>query len=247
MKFLKLAMCFLGLCGVALGRSTNSGEISLCNSISLQIKAEFLDIGRDIPTSWGELQGIKMIQDGRIKVGVKGLDAYNNFAIVPGAPLIQPSSEIPREYVGMHLFLIRRDPEESKIYSYTGRAAILIGPETPDPKERRVMATFLREEVAGVMIAQINGFDPKIQPLAFEKKFISEINEREEVVQREIEQQVFSEIIVREKKRPKTEVENEKILTFGTLLKNHTILSIVAILALIASFLHWRKIKSKFG
>lgn len=217
--------------------------MNLCNSISLQIKAEFLDLGKDIPKSWGELPGIKMIQEGRLALGVNGLNAYNNFAIVPGAPLIRASSGIPKEYVGMHLFLIRRDPEESRIYSYTGRAAILIDPVTVAPKERRILSFFMKEIVAEALISQIEGFDPKDQPLAFDKNFISQVVEEKKDIQREIERQVYPERAPRMKKLPDVEAPETDDWKVGMFESNRITLFFVASLALVLSYFAYRKLR----
>lgn len=234
-------MCVLMLAGAVCGRSTTSGEMSVCNSISMEIEWDFLDLGKEIPTSWGELQGVKMLREGSLNQSVKGLSIYNKFAIVPEAPEIRDTSGIPKEYVGMHLFLIQRQTEPPGIYTYAGRAAILIGPKTADPKDRRIMATFLQEKVAQIMISQIEGFDPKNQPLAFDREFISELVERKKEVRQEIEHEVFPERRSRVKKRPKSEVEEANNSVVGAWVNSRSILFFVAVLAIITGCLICRK------
>lgn len=123
-------MWVLGLSVVARGKSTSSGEMLVCNEISLQIQADFLRKGKEAPSAWGDLPGVKRIREGKLHQNIEGLSTYNKFAMVPEAPKILAASDIPWEYVGMHLYLIQRDTEPVGIYSYAGRAAILMGPET---------------------------------------------------------------------------------------------------------------------
>ena len=170
----RLILCVLASGGIACGKSTRSGEMAACDSISLELKLEFLDRGLRLPSAWEELPGIKMIREGSLEMSGEAIGIYNKFAMVPEAPELKNSSAIPKEYVGMRLFLIQRSPEPARIHSHAGRNAILIGPETTNPSERQISSIFLKEEIAEAMLSQIEGFTPENQPLAFDGKFISD-------------------------------------------------------------------------
>ncbi len=240
MKIIKLAMWVVALHSPACGKATSSAEMLVCNEISLQIQADFINLGNAIPSSWGDLPGVKMIKEGRLNVSAQALRTYNKFAIVPEAPEIQAASGISREYVGMHLFLIQRDPEPPRIYSYTGRAAILIGPKAGAAKERQVMVIFLKETVAEALISQIGGFNPKDQPLAFEENFISKVVNHKKKLENEIEWEVSPECGTRVIKRPEVEVKKTPMLGI-----NRALLCIVASLALFFCYLVWRKFRER--
>lgn len=243
MKFIRFIGYIFLLVGSAYGKSTISSDMSLCYSIAMEIEMDFLDQGKKLPSSLSELQGIKRIRDGSLKMSVRALNIYNKFVIVPEAPIIKESSDIPKEYVGMHLFLIQRDPEPAGIYSYIGRVAILIGPETVDPKVRRIMGIFLKEKVAGAMISQIEGFDPKDQPLAFEKELISEVVGRKNQIQREMRKSVFPERATKERNGSVREPEETGTWAVGMLTTNRVVLFLVAIISLVLGSLFWRRIR----
>jgi hypothetical protein len=239
MKFLKIALLGVVLEGDASCKTRLSSEMVLCHNIASEIKIDFIDQGLEFPASWEELRSVRMIREGSLEKSINRINIYNKFAIVPGCPELPLTPQIPKELIGMRLFLIQRNTE-TDIYSYAGRAAILIGPETEEPVNRIIKGVYLKEEVALSAISQAKGFDPMDQPPAFEDEFIVTVEERKKDMWRELGKQVPLQHEPAAEKVAQSGYTKAEERPIGVSQKIHVIQLIGAIFLLILGCLVWR-------
>lgn len=159
----------------------------ICGFLESCLVRQSIDDNKNLPTSWNDFEVISYIKKDLKNHSLFELKTINSFAIVPGAPLIQPESGISGEYRGHRLFLISREENITK-YSGKGRCVILIKPEELDSKPVRTYSYFIPEETALLILKQIKGFDPKEQPIAFEN--IDQLEREKKASQEKMEQTI---------------------------------------------------------
>jgi hypothetical protein len=146
--------------------SSITAQMGICNQIEMSLSFRLINEKKEIPKSWDELIDIEMAKKRPLDRNGFRVKTINSFALVPGAPLIQSQSEIPREYRNHRLFMISREENIGKV-SMRGRYAILIGSDGTDSKSLRSFSYFIPEETAKLILKQFPDFDPAKQPFAF--------------------------------------------------------------------------------
>lgn len=168
MKLILIAVLLASCCVLRVCASGGvSGEFGVCNSLGISLSIALDQEKKELPSTWEQFELVKAIKQGKLNNQLFSAKAINSFALVPGAPVIQIQSGIPREYSGYRIVFISRKGSITK-YAGTGRCALLADPGGENSKQFRVYPVFFPEVLAQVILGQIQGFDPTTQPLAFE-------------------------------------------------------------------------------
>ena len=120
-----------------------------------------------LPSSWDEIEPIAEIRKMDPRGSLYTMRTINSFSLVPGAPVIIKEPGISREHYGKRLFLISRE-EEPVQFNSPGRCVVLVDPKSIDATALRTYSYFIPEASAQLILGQIEGFDPKKTPVAFE-------------------------------------------------------------------------------
>jgi hypothetical protein len=154
-----------------LGRSEMTQAKYACNMVELAIWDEFLSEGKDLPTSWNEIQSIQDIKRTISTQNLSTLEHINALAFVPQAPIIQAGMGISINNSNRKLFAIGRAEEFHTQKSQSnndpqdkGRYAILVAPDNSE-----ISSSWIPEPEAQIIFKQLKGFDPTKQSLAFDK------------------------------------------------------------------------------
>ena len=149
-----------------MGRAGASATQHACNVVEIAIWDEFVSSGKALPNAWEEIQ---LIADMRRKSGEQNPDLLmkiNTLAIVPGGPAIGESQRIRRDRWNNNIFAISRTElfDNAKDPSVQGgRFALIVKPDKSE-----IATHWLPETEAKEILAQLKGFEPAKQPLAFE-------------------------------------------------------------------------------
>lgn len=151
-----------------------SGEMTACRNIEIALGIDFISQGKSLPKSWDEFSLIQRIRhDGR-SADIETVRGTNALAIVPGSPALGPDKGISPDRSGMRLFAISRNKSEQHdpFTSETsiGRCVILVADDGTD-----VMANWILENEALLMLSQLPEFNPLHQELAFDENFIQDL------------------------------------------------------------------------
>jgi hypothetical protein len=144
-----------------------TAEMRVSNDLVMEIIVQLDSPDKALPKSWDDFESIGMMKNGLLKHQLFRAKTMNSFALVPGAPVIDPQLEISREIRGHRLFLISREEKFIKSQGH-GRYVILVKPEELDSKPIRIFSHFIPEETAEQILNKIPDFDPAEQPLAFD-------------------------------------------------------------------------------
>lgn len=171
-------------------KSSKSYEFSICGSIAFEIRAELIDQGRELPSSWDELTSVSSIKAGRMKPDILVMEIINSFALVPGKPLIHSDAAVPLKYDGKKLVMIGRQPQVDGVKNFSGRYVIFWGPREINPDALFLEVDFIPEKVALGILAQMPEYDPASQPLAFDKALVGEVKRSNKITKDELRQSV---------------------------------------------------------
>lgn len=144
-----------------------SAEFGVCNDMAMSLDFRLNHENKELPNTWDDFEMIRVMKKGTMKHQLFSAKTINSFALVPGAPEIKPQTGIPYEYPGYRLVFISREGGRSKS-SGIGRYALLADPGGKNSKQFPVYSVFFPENLAQIIIKQIDGFNPKNQPLAFD-------------------------------------------------------------------------------
>lgn len=165
-KSLTIAILASCLPSLVMASGGISAEFGVCRELEIALGFQ-MDEEKKLPASWDDFEKVRVMKKGTIKHQLFTAKAINSFALVPGAPVIEHQAGIPHEYPGYRLVFISREAGKSKS-SGIGRCALLADPEGQNSKQFKVYAVFFPENLAQIILKQIDGFDPSKQPLAFE-------------------------------------------------------------------------------
>jgi hypothetical protein len=234
--FIRITLIALSFSMFSNANSTISAKMMICIEIESNLLYQFVNVRKDLPVSWDEFQTISMTKSGLLQYQTFRAKTINSFALVPGAPIIQPQPGISREYSGHRLFLISRDETFTKT-PVSGRYAILIKPEELDSKPVQTYSHFIHEETAQIILKQIKGFDPQRQPLAFENFDQLERNKKSQ--QDQLNQQVEKQL----KEMGKLVPNDEPITDSKEFTRNWSYGLLLAVGISFCVFLFWRALR----
>lgn len=170
-KLLFLVCCiFPQLNNLAFSRSDSTPAMQMCRTIEIALYEDFILPGKSLPASFEDMPFLRECAEHQWADRPHEFDRLNDLAIVPNAPAIKNEQGISANRAGSRLFAIsrtwnfdysRKGFDESDPMS-GGRFVILIS-ENP----LSVAPSWIPEQEARVIISQVNGFDPAIQPRSF--------------------------------------------------------------------------------
>ncbi len=169
MKIISLMIAFTA-CLVNITCATSrslSREMNVCYDLEAFLIVRLNYEKKGLPESWNDFEEVAMNLMGLSKTSPLRREAINSFALVPGAPVIKPHPKIPVKYSGNRLILISRI-ENVVNPSLRGRYAILVEPQESVSQVVKAHSYLIPEETAQVILKQIQNFDPKEQPFAFD-------------------------------------------------------------------------------
>ncbi len=143
-----------------------SPDMRICRDIEMDLNLTFIKNHKELPSSWDEFTEVKMTNTGSTERNIFRMKTINSFALVPNRPEIKLDQGIPKEYSGKFLYLIGKKEINSK-NSGSGRCAILIAPSKTDTATVVTYSYLIPEDIAKIIIRQIENFDPEKQPVAF--------------------------------------------------------------------------------
>ncbi len=184
-KKIILIAFLLGTVNAAIAHNLETPTLGICRRLAMIVWDEVIREGHTLPESWDEIPGIGRIRNDPSVMNPSELAIINTLAIVPHAPEIVPEPGISRDHSERRLFVIGRKssfdhaPSDHNFDPLKGgRFAILVAPDASD-----IVATWIPEPEARIILKQIEGFDPSAQSLAF--KNIAQLEfEKEERHQR---------------------------------------------------------------
>ena len=170
-EFIVFASVIAILINSAFAKTGFPKEWGVARMLTSSIYRNELSGGKRIPDTWEDMIEISWTKSGRISQSSYYIKLVNSFALVPTCPVIKKDSKIPNEYSGKRLFLISR----YQIYTASanqGRCMILIDRSSAESGVVISAPYFIPEATAQLIMAQIPGFDPTQQPLAFDDDFL---------------------------------------------------------------------------
>lgn len=172
MKYLLITFfCFGVPAQRTLARSDMSAARNACNIVETVIWDEFLNQGKNLPSTWQEIPTFRDIDDAELSRDLGTYKQINSLALVPDAPIIRDATGITPNFSGRRLFAISRKPapyekttDQNSGPAKYGRYAILVAKDGSE-----IMPNWIPEPVVQIILNQIKDFDAEKQPLAFER------------------------------------------------------------------------------
>lgn len=173
MKIMFLSLFFFSQFSVlAYSRSESTPNMQICRDVEMSLAYDFLIPEKPLPDSFEEMPFIRECVDRIWSNPEYQISILNNLAIVPDAPEIKPQDGVRGEFMNHQLFAISRefnydyaakDTDQSDPLN-GGRFAIVISRDG-----KSASPSWIPESEARMILKQMKDFDPKTQPLAFEK------------------------------------------------------------------------------
>ena len=132
-------------------------DIQIFQQLQLCMQGDIFDRKKELPTSFEELTSLRRI----LKENSRMIQHLNNFTIVPGAPIINPSQELSLNLVGNRIFATCRTSNLQP--SRIGRIVLLA-----TSNGSSVFPYWIPEPQFQIILKQLKGFDPAKQALAFQ-------------------------------------------------------------------------------
>ena len=132
-------------------------DIQIFQQLQLCMQEDIFDRKKELPTSFEELTSLRRI----LKENRRMIQHLNNFTIVPGNPIINPSQELSLNLVGNRIFATCRTSNLQP--SRIGRIVLLAASNGSS-----VFPHWIPEPQFQIILKQLKGFDPAKQPLAFQ-------------------------------------------------------------------------------